>query len=84
MRLAGALMEHFLEGIAPLRHWYINPSEKSNKYKSSLPNILAHVFMCIWTLKLIHIHSTSTIFITHAKLFYLIIHTLHTADHAYI
>ena len=29
-------MEHFLEGIAPLRHWYINPNEKSNKYKSSL------------------------------------------------
>ena len=28
-------MEHFLEGIAPLRHWYINPIEKSNKYKSS-------------------------------------------------
>ena len=21
--LAGAIMEHFLEGIAPLRHWYI-------------------------------------------------------------
>ena len=34
--LAGSLMEHFLEGIAPLRHWYINPNEKSNKYKSSL------------------------------------------------
>ena len=29
-------MEHFLEGIAPLRHWYINPNEKSNKYKYSL------------------------------------------------
>ena len=29
-------MEHFLEGIAPLRHWYINPNEKGNKYKSSL------------------------------------------------
>ena len=28
-------MEHFLEGIAPLRHLYINPNEKSNKYKSS-------------------------------------------------
>ena len=28
-------MEHFFEGIAPLRHWYINPNEKSNKYKSS-------------------------------------------------
>ena len=34
--LAGALMEHFLEVIAPLRHWHINPNEKSNKYKSSL------------------------------------------------
>ena len=31
-----ALMEHFLEGIAPLRHWYINQNEKGNKYKSSL------------------------------------------------
>ena len=29
-------MEHFLEGIAPLTHWYINPNEKSNKNKSSL------------------------------------------------
>ena len=29
--LAGALMEHFHEIIAPLRHWYINPNEKSNK-----------------------------------------------------
>ena len=27
--LAGALMEHFLEGIALLRHKYINPNEKS-------------------------------------------------------
>ena len=26
-------MEHFPEGIAPLRHWYINQNEKSNKYK---------------------------------------------------
>ena len=33
-------MEHFLEGIAPLRHWYINPDEKSNKYKSSLLSYL--------------------------------------------
>ena len=34
--LAGALMEHFLKVIAPpLRHWHINPNEKSNKYKSS-------------------------------------------------
>ena len=31
-----ALMEHFLEGIAPLRYLYINLNEKSNKYKSSL------------------------------------------------
>ena len=29
-------MEHYLEGFAPLRHWYINPNEKSNKYKSPL------------------------------------------------
>ena len=29
-------MEHFHEGITPLRHWYFNPNEKSNKYKSSL------------------------------------------------
>ena len=36
LHLAGALMEHFLEGIAPLRYWYINPNEQSNKYKSSL------------------------------------------------
>ena len=38
LHLAGALMEHFLEGIAPLRHWYINPNEESKKYKSSLPS----------------------------------------------
>ena len=30
------LNEHFLEGIALLRHWYINPNEKSNKYQFSL------------------------------------------------
>ena len=34
LHLAGALMEHFLEGFGPLGHWYINPNEKSNKYKS--------------------------------------------------
>ena len=30
-----ALMEHFLEGITPLRHWCVNPNEKRgvNKYK---------------------------------------------------
>ena len=33
---AGLLMQHFLEGIALLRHCYNNPNEKSNKYKSSL------------------------------------------------
>ena len=33
-------MEHFLEVIAPLRHWYISPNEKSNKYKSSLLSLL--------------------------------------------
>ena len=25
------LIEHFLKWIAPLRHWYMNPNEKSNK-----------------------------------------------------
>ena len=29
-------MEHYIEGITSLRHWYINPNEKSNKFKSSL------------------------------------------------
>ena len=33
--LEGALMEHFLEGIAPLRYWYIFPNEKRNKYRSA-------------------------------------------------
>ena len=28
-----ALMEHLFEGIAPLRYWYNNPNDKSNKYK---------------------------------------------------
>ena len=32
LHLAGALMEHFLEGIAPLKHRYINPNERINKY----------------------------------------------------
>ena len=36
LQLEGALTEHFLEGIALLRHCHINPNEKSNKYKSSL------------------------------------------------
>ena len=35
MNLAGALIEHFLEGIDPIRHWYIIPNEKTKK-KSSL------------------------------------------------
>ena len=34
--LASVLMEHFLEGIAPLRHWYLNPIEKRHNYKSSV------------------------------------------------
>ena len=38
-------MEHFLEEIAPLRHWYINPNEKSNKYKSSLLSKLTKALM---------------------------------------
>ena len=29
-------MEHFLKGIAPLGHWYINPNGKSNTFKFSL------------------------------------------------
>ena len=28
-------MDHFLEGIAPFRQWYINPNENSSKYKPS-------------------------------------------------
>ena len=31
----GVLMEHFLEVIALLRHWYIDTNEKSKKYKFS-------------------------------------------------
>ena len=34
-------MEHFLEGIAQLRHWYINQNENSNKiqiFSSELTN----------------------------------------------
>ena len=34
--LASAIVEHFLERIASLRHWYINPNENSNKYTSLL------------------------------------------------
>ena len=34
--LGGASRDHYLEGIAPLRHWYINPNEKSKNYKSPL------------------------------------------------
>ena len=35
--LACSLMEHFQEGITPLKHWCnIYPYEKSNKYKSLL------------------------------------------------
>ena len=29
--LASAIMDNFLKGITPLRYWYINPNEKSNK-----------------------------------------------------
>ena len=35
LHLAGALMEHFLEGIAPLRHWYIS----LNLFRVNLPVI---------------------------------------------
>ena len=31
MNLADALIEHFLEGIDPIRHWYIIPNEKTKK-----------------------------------------------------
>ena len=34
LHLAGALMEHFLEGSAPLRLWYINSEEKLCMYYS--------------------------------------------------
>ena len=44
IHLADALMEHLLEEIALLRHWYVNPNEKSNKYKSFL---LAQVFFLL-------------------------------------
>ena len=36
LHLAGALMGHFFEGIALLRHWYINSNKKGNRCKSSL------------------------------------------------
>ena len=30
------IMEYFLEGSIPLRHWYyIDPNKKTNRYKSS-------------------------------------------------
>ena len=45
LHLAGALMANFLEGIAPLRHWYINPNEKSNKYISTLLSQLTKALM---------------------------------------
>ena len=35
-------MELFLQGNVPLRHWYSNPNEKSNKYKSSLLSYLTY------------------------------------------
>ena len=38
-------MEHFHEGIAQLRLWYINPNEKNNKYKSSLLSELTKTLM---------------------------------------
>ena len=42
VHLAGALMENFLEASTLLRHmhWYINPNENCNKYKSSLLSYL--------------------------------------------
>ena len=44
LHLAGAIMEYFLEGIVLLRHWYINPNEKSKKYNSSLLSQLSKAF----------------------------------------
>ena len=38
-------MEHFIEIIALLRHWYINPNDKSNKYKCSLTKALMEHFL---------------------------------------
>ena len=35
-------MEHFFEGIAPLRHCYIKPNEKSNKITKAL---MEHFFL---------------------------------------
>ena len=35
--LAGAIMEYFLERIAPLRHWYIDPNT-SLLFLVKLPN----------------------------------------------
>ena len=34
LHIAGGLMEKFLEGIALLILWYLNPNENSNKYNS--------------------------------------------------
>ena len=42
--LGGASRDHYLEGIAPLRHWYINPNEKSSKYITSLLNYCTKAF----------------------------------------
>ena len=45
LHLTCSLMEHFLEGIGPLRHGYINPNEKSNKYKYYLLRALTEHFL---------------------------------------
>ena len=44
-------MENFFKGIAPLRHWYINPNEKINQYKSSLPSYLSKTLTAVHFLK---------------------------------
>ena len=33
---------YFLEGITPLKHWYINPNEKTNKYLQILSSKLTY------------------------------------------
>ena len=46
-------MEHFLEGFAPLRQWYINPNEKRNKYSLlsfNLPKPYRSTFFLQWAL----------------------------------
>ena len=61
-------MAHFLEGIAPLRHWYINQNEKSNKYKSSLTKALMGHFVQ-GNVPLKHLLNVKTLFCLEVDLF---------------